>query len=187
LPAGLKEEWVHPSRNIAVGTHEVYDLASNSWTGSRYAYPSKSRRGRCSRQRYLYRRWTNRIVFIPNAFTIDLVEEYNPATDQWQLRTPMPTPRSASAWGVYGGQIYVASGEIRHRDIWGTYTAVEAFDPKSNSWIRHSPMPMPRHGLAGDFIGNHFHLVSGSVQSGTNASGLITNTDRHDILVIDRK
>ena len=65
------------------------------------------------------------MVFIPNAFNIDLVEEYDPSTDQWQVRAPMPTPRSATAWGVYGGCIYVAGGAIRHRDIWGTYTAVD--------------------------------------------------------------
>jgi hypothetical protein len=32
IPTGLKEEWVHPSRNIAVGTHDVYDLTSKTWT-----------------------------------------------------------------------------------------------------------------------------------------------------------
>jgi hypothetical protein len=42
----------------------------------------------------------------------------------------------------------MAGGEIRHRDYWATYAAVEAFDPKRDMWIRHSPMPMPRHGLA---------------------------------------
>jgi hypothetical protein len=53
--------------------------------------------------------------------------------------------------------------------------------------MRHALMPMPRHGLAGDFVNNHFHLVSGSAQSGTNAPGLVTGTDRHDVLVVDRK
>jgi hypothetical protein len=47
------------------------------------------------------------------------------------------------------------------------------------------PMPAPRHGLAGGFLGNKFHLVSGSLQSGTNVPGVVTNTDRHDVLVID--
>lgn len=84
-------------------------------------------------------------------------------------------------------RIYVAGGEIRHRDIWGTYTTVEAFDPKTNTWSRLPPMPMPRHGLAGGFVANRFHVVSGSVQSGTNEPGLVTNTDRHDVLVIDGK
>lgn len=188
LPVGLKEEWIHPSRNIAVGTHEIYDLSNNNWTkAADMPTPRNHAAGGTVDNRIYIIGGRIGSVFIPNAFNIDLVEEYNPETDRWQLRAPMPTPRSAAAWGIYGGQIYVAGGEIRHRDIWSTYTAVEAFDPRSNSWIRHSPMPMPRNGLAGDFIGNHFHLVSGSVQSGTNTPGLVTNTDRHDVLVIDGK
>jgi len=185
LPAGLKEEWVHPSRNIAVGMHEVYDLASNTWTkAADMPTPRNHAAGGAVQNRIYIIGGRAGSVFIPNAFNVDLVEEYDSATDQWLLRMPMPTPRSAGAWGMHGGRIYVAGGEIRHRDYWGAYTAVESFDPESNRWTRHAPMPMPRHGLAGDFLGNGFHLVSGSVQSGTNVPGLITNTDRHDVLVI---
>jgi hypothetical protein len=46
------------------------------------------------------------------------------------------------------------------------------------------PLPMPRHGLAADFIGNRLHVVSGQVQSGTNTPGLVANTDRHDVLTL---
>ena len=46
----------------------------------------------------------------------NMVEEYDTATDQWLIRAPMPTPRSATAWGIFNGRIYVAGGEIRHRD-----------------------------------------------------------------------
>lgn len=188
LPAGLKDAWIHPSRNVAVGTHEAFDPETNSWE-KRADMPTPRNHaaaGVVNGRIYVIGGRAGS-VFIPNAQNLDLVEEYNPATDQWALRSPMPTPRSATAWGVYDGRIYVAGGEIRHRDIWGTYTAVEAFDPKSNSWTRLPPMPMPRHGLAGDFIGNRFHLISGSLQSGTNFPGLVTNSDRHDILVIGGK
>jgi hypothetical protein len=44
---------------------------------------------------------------------------------------------------------------------------------------------MPRHGLAADFIGNRLHVVSGQVQSGTNAPGLVASVDRHDVLVVE--
>lgn len=185
LPPGLKEDWIHPSRNISLGTHEVYDPATNLWA-KRADMPTPRNHaaaGVVGGRIYVIGGRAGS-VFIPNALNVDIVEEYNPATDQWALRTPMPTPRSAGAWGVHAGRIYVAGGEIRHRDIWGTYTTVEAFDPKSDSWTRLPPMPLPRHGLAGDFIGNRFHLVGGSVQSGTNVPGLATNPDRHDVLVI---
>lgn len=186
LPAGLKDAFIHPSRNVSVSTHDVYDPAANSWS-KRAAMPTARNHaaaGVIDNRIYVVGGRTGS-VFIPNAFNVDLVEEYNPATDQWALRAPMPTPRSATAWGVRGGRMYVAGGEVRHRDIWGTYTTVEAFDPKSNTWTRLPPMPMPRHGLAGGVIGNNFHLVSGSLQSGTNLPGLVTSTDRHDVLVLE--
>ncbi len=185
LPPGIKDEFIHPSRNVSVGTHEVYDPATNSWS-TRAALPTPRNHaaiGVVDGRIYMVGGRAGS-VFIPNALNVDIVEEYNPATDQWRLRAPMPTPRSAAAWGVYNGRVYVAGGEIRHRDFWGTYTTVEAYDPKSDAWTRLPPMPMPRHGLAGDFIGNRFHLISGSLQSGTNLPGLVTNSDRHDILVM---
>ena len=185
LPKGLTDEYIHPSRNVSVGTHEVFDPASGSWSKRAELVNARNHfaAGVIGDRIYVAGGRAGS-VFIPNAFNLDLVEEYDPANDRWSLKAPMPTPRSATTWGVYNGRLYVAGGEIRHRDIWGTYTAVEAFDPKSNSWARLPPMPMPRHGLAGDFIGNRFHMVSGSVQSGTNFPGLVTNTDRHDVLVI---
>lgn len=185
LPAGVKEEWLHPSRNVSVGTHEVYDPAANAWS-KRADMPTPRNHAAAGviDGRIYVAGGRAGSVFIPNALNVDLVEEYNPATDQWVLRAPMPTARSATAWGVHGGRLYVAGGEIRHRDFWATYTTVESYDPKSNSWNRLPPMPMPRHGLAGGILGNSFHLVSGSVQSGTNLPGLVTSTDRHDVLVL---
>lgn len=186
LPPGLKGDYIHPSRNVSVSTHDVYDPATNTWS-KRAPMPTARNHaaaGVIDNRIYIVGGRTGS-VFIPNAFNVDLVEEYDPATDQWALKTPMPTPRSATAWGVRGGRIYVAGGEVRHRDYWATYTTVEAFDAKSNSWTRLPPMPMPRHGLAGGVIGNSFHLVSGSLQSGTNVPGIVTNTDRHDVLVLE--
>lgn len=71
--------------------------------------------------------------------------------------------------------------------MWVPVTDSWEYDPQADTWSRLPPMPMPRHGLAGGFIANRFHMVSGSVQSGSNEPGLVTNTDRHDVLVIDGK
>jgi N-acetylneuraminic acid mutarotase len=181
----IKDASFHPSRNVSVGTHEVYDPASNTWSRLEDLPTPRNHAavGVVDGRIYVIGGRAGS-VFIPNAHNVDIVEEYNPATNLWTLRAPMPTPRSAMAWGTFNGRIYAAGGEIRHRDIWGTYTTVEAYDPKSNTWARLPPMPLPRHGLAGDFIGPRLHLVSGSVQSGTNVPGLVTNSDRHDVLVV---
>ncbi len=189
FPEGFsKNQWIHPSRLIALGTHEVYDIATNTWTNATDMPTPRNHAaaGMINNKIYVAGGRAGS-VFISYSQNLDLVEEYDPSTDRWDLKSPMPTPRSATAWDVYEGHLYVAGGEIRHKDIWGTYTTVEAFDPKNNTWIRLAPMPMPRHGLAGGFIENKFHLVSGSVQSGTNEPGLVTNTDRHDVLHVITK
>jgi N-acetylneuraminic acid mutarotase len=187
LHAGSKETALHPARpHRALSTHEVFDPATNAWS-TRAEMPTARNHAAAGVIDGRIFVIGGRIgsVFITTASNTDIVEEYDPATDSWgRLRAPMPNPRSAVAWGVHGGRIYVVGGEVRHRDYWATFAAVDAFDPKSNSWIRMPPMPMPRHGLAADFIGNRLHVVSGQVQSGTNTPGLVANTDRHDVLTI---
>jgi hypothetical protein len=77
----------------------------------------------------------------------------------------MPTPRSAVAWGTYKGKIYVAGGETYTDRMLGAYRSVEAFDPVANAWTILPPLQFPRHGAAGDFLGNRLHVVSGNVQA----------------------
>jgi hypothetical protein len=62
LPPGTQEEWVHPSRIVAVGTHDVYDLASNTWTkAASIAHAPQPRSRRHSRQPHLYHRRARRL------------------------------------------------------------------------------------------------------------------------------
>lgn len=103
FPAGLKESWVHPSRLIAIGTHEVYDPATNTWTkAADMPTPRNHAAAGAVGNRIYVNGGRAGSVFISVAQNLDLVEAYDPATDQWLLRAPMPTPRSATAWEVYG-------------------------------------------------------------------------------------
>jgi N-acetylneuraminic acid mutarotase len=114
------------------------------------------------------------------ASNTDVVEEYDPATDQWgAIKARMPTPRSAVAWGVHGGRIYVAGGEFQDSRLMAAFRALEAYDPATNTWSVLPQLPIPRHGLAGDVIGNRLHLVSGDVQS-AGIAGMSLHSDSHD-------
>jgi N-acetylneuraminic acid mutarotase len=118
--------------------------------------------------------------FITIASNTDIVEEYDPATDQWgALKARMPTARSAVAWGVHGGRIYVAGGEFQDDRLMAAFRALEAYDPAANRWEALPRMPAPRHGLAGAVIGRRFHLVSGDVQS-AGLAGVQLHSDSHD-------
>src|SRR5207249_1739347 len=60
------------------------------------------------------------------------LEVYDPITDTWTVKTPMPNPRSAGA-AVLNGELYTVGG-----DGFGT---VEAYDPATDSWSSKAPLP----------------------------------------------
>jgi ER-bound oxygenase mpaB/B'/Rubber oxygenase, catalytic domain/Kelch motif len=92
---------------------------------------------------------------------------------------PASAPRSAVAWGVHGGRIYIAGGEFQDSRLMAAFRALEAYDPATNTWTVLPQLPIPRHGLAGDVIGNRLHLVSGDVQS-AGIAGMSLHSDSHD-------
>jgi N-acetylneuraminic acid mutarotase len=183
---GSKETSIHPARpHRAVDTNEVYDPATNTWA-RRSTMPT-------ARNHAAVGVVDNKIYviggrlgagFITRASNTNIVEEYDPATDQWgDLKAPMPTARSAVAWGTYRGRIYVAGGETRTSTMSATFRKVEAYEPRTNTWHTLPSMEFARHGLAGDIVGNRLHLVSGDIQSG-GAPGARIKTEAHEALVL---
>jgi N-acetylneuraminic acid mutarotase len=178
---GSKETAVFPTHpHMSVGRVEEYDPAANSWR-ERSAMPTPRNHaaiGVVNGKIYVI---GGRVgaAFIGYASDISVVEEYDPATDQWSgPRARMPIARSAIGAGVYGGRIYVAGGEYQDPHMMATFRAVEGYDPASNTWTEMPPMPVSRHGLAVGVIGNRLHVVSGDVQSA--GTGVEVSTGEHD-------
>jgi N-acetylneuraminic acid mutarotase len=178
---GSKETAVSPTHpHMSVGTVEEYDPATNTWK-ERSSMPTPRNHaaiGVVNGKIYVI---GGRVgaAFIGLASDISVVEEYDPASDQWSgPRARMPIARSAIGAGVYGGRIYVAGGEYQDPHMMATFRAVEAYDPGSNTWTEMPPMPVSRHGLAVGVIGNRLHVVSGDVQSA--GTGVEVSTGEHD-------
>lgn len=165
---GSSEPAVLPNRpHRALATVEEYDPATNTWR-ARAPMPTARNHaaiGVVDGKIYVI---GGRVgaAFMGVASNTDVVEEYDPATDSWgAVRARMPTARSATAWGTYGGKIYVAGGEFQNGQLMAAFRALEAYDPKTNTWAAMPSMPVPRHGLAGATVGNRLHLASGDIQS----------------------
>ncbi len=181
---GSKETFIHPARpHRAVSNNEVYDPKTNTWE-ARQAMPTARNHaaaGMVNNKIYIIAGRVGAGFISRGSRSIDIVEEYDPATDQWgALMVPMPTARSAVAFATYRGKIYVAGGEDQDSRKLSAFRAVEAFDPVTNTWTILPSMQYPRHGLAGAFVGNRLHLVSGDAQSAS--SGAVTHVEYHDVL-----
>src|SRR4029450_8921278 len=175
-----------PARVLSV--NKVYDPATNKWERrSPMSVPrNHAFAGAVTGKIYVIGGRTGQ-AFILTATNTDVVEEYNPLSDTWNVpKERMPTARSGGVSGTDGRRIYVAGGEVTTQELVGAFRAIEAYDPLTNSWSTLPPMPMPRHGAAGAVIGNRLYLVSGMIQS---AGALVfldpqlaTHTVAHDIL-----
>ncbi len=95
-------------------------------------------------------------------------EEYNPTTDRWRARAPIPTVRSGVVAVSLSGKVFVFGGEYGR----GTQNSVESYDPEKNNWQRWSPMPTARHGLGAAIIGNSIYVISGGPKPGATFSSV---------------
>jgi len=190
---GTKEVAVFPNRAArSVGTNEAYNPETNKWE-TRGAMPTARNHafaGAVNGRIYVI---GGRITspFITVASNLDIVEEYDPATNTWGgsgARTPMPTARSGGGWTTYNGKIYVAGGEIQTRQMLAAFRALEAYDPATNTWTILPSVPLPRHGVATAALGNKIHFVSGKISSGGyNDPGVLLTTGSHDVLEVPDK
>jgi hypothetical protein len=77
--------------------------------------------------------------------------EYDPTTDTWTARAPMPTARWGPIAVEYNGKIYVFSGTAP--------TVNEVYDPVTDSWETRLPVPSGfNQGLMGVLCGDRIHL-----------------------------
>jgi N-acetylneuraminic acid mutarotase len=113
----------------------------------------------------------------------DLNEEYDPATNVWTLKAPMPTPRSGGSAVVYRGRIIAAGGELTTSKFSGTFRAVEAYDPATDAWMILPSMPQAKHGGGVALVGNRIYLASGSIVPGRGfGADWVGATGGHDVL-----
>lgn len=121
--------------HVSDSTNEEYDPATNSWRSRR---PMPTPRGTLG----LVTARNGKIYAIggqqyPSGqlLIIDVVEEYDPATDTWTTKAPMPTPRYGFATAIAGnGKIYTIGGSGPPRQ-----TVVEEYDPETNTWTLKAP------------------------------------------------
>lgn len=98
------------------------------------------------------------------------VEAYDPATNTWTTRAPMPTPRAGLAVVVVDGVIYAIGGIacrppegescVASSPV-GLVATVEAYDPATNSWTTKASMPTPRAYLGAAAIGGVIYAAGG--------------------------
>ena len=85
-------------------------------------------------------------------------QEYNPATDSWETKAPMPTARAQLQANMVNGEIYFISGTLPDGSI---SNATEVYNPLNDSWSTAASIPTPVGLYASAVVDNKIYLVGG--------------------------
>ncbi|TFH24248.1 hypothetical protein E4G67_02195, partial [Candidatus Bathyarchaeota archaeon] len=94
--------------------HPVSALSENSWITKAPMQHARLRLGVAVANEKIYAIGGDDLSLVGNALSPEMVygsiassnEEYNPVTDTWTFKTPMPTPRTRFGIAVYNNKIY---------------------------------------------------------------------------------
>ena len=79
----------------------------------------------------------------------------------WTAKAPMPTARVFMGVGVVNENIYAVGGMNIPSSSGTDFSAVEAYDPVSNTWSTKAPMLTPRHSMGVAVINGVLFAVGG--------------------------
>ncbi|MGD6810665.1 MAG: Kelch repeat-containing protein [Candidatus Bathyarchaeia archaeon] len=143
------------------GTNLEYDPATLTWSAKKPAPTPRSQ--------FAIAVYQNKIYVIGGSVGFDqstasqilcsLNEVYDPQTDTWESKTPMPTNRSQLNANVVDGKIYLIGGRTG-----GQFTTVdlnEVYDPQTDTWTTKKPIPYPVVQYASAVVDGKIFIMGG--------------------------
>ncbi len=75
---------------------------------------------------------------------LNVTEAYNPATDSWTKKSPMPIPVLGCTSAVLDGKIYVTGGSRHFQLGWdlATVGSTQVYDPENDAWSTRASLPI---------------------------------------------
>jgi N-acetylneuraminic acid mutarotase len=155
---GFEQPGLTNVMNLAItATVEAYDSATDRWTTRASLPVGLHHVGIAVAGGRLYviggYRQSGVIAWHPVA----TVYTYDPATDAWSERAPMPSPRGALSVAEHGGKLYAIGGFDRKANC----AAVEVYDPERDLWVSRAPLPTPRDHLATATVAGKIYAIGG--------------------------
>jgi hypothetical protein len=101
----------------------------------------------------------------------DTVEVYDPVTDTWTLKSPLPTPRYHLGAAEVDSKIYAIGGYNG-----GVLKTNEEYEPITDTWISKTPMLTARYGLGAATVNDKIYAIGGKYLNTNEEYDPITNT-----------
>jgi N-acetylneuraminic acid mutarotase len=157
----------------SVDTLEVYNPATNTWSAAAALPTRRDNPGAAAvdGKLYVFGGRTREANGTEINGTLQVVEMYDPATNTWSPRAPMPTGRRTMGVGTLGGRVQLMGGERTPDGL--TFEENEQYDAATDTWTALAPMPAPRHGMACGTINGVVYTAGGGTVAGSSFSTIV--------------
>jgi len=99
------------------------------------------------------------------------LEEYDPSTDRWTSKAPLPVGLHHVGIGVAGGRLYVIGGYRQSGlSVWKPVATVYAYDPATDTWSERALMPSPRGALSVTEYEGKLYAIGGYDRNANSAA-----------------
>lgn len=176
-----------------LGTNEMYDPENDTWTAKASMPTPRTSFGIAVYQNKIYTiGGINATGDTSSSKYTGVNEVYDPLTDKWETKEPMPTPRSSLDANVVDDKIYLIGGmkygaAVPFNPDQYAYEN-QVYDPANDVWSTKTPIPNGTYGYASATVDTKIHFMGflGSdiqvyhSQAGTWTSGTPSPTEVFD-------
>ena len=118
----------------------------------------------------------------PPITTFSDIQEYDPATDTWQIVGMLPTARWGVALEVINSTVFIIGGSDNQQML--TLNEAGRFDTDKNigDWMTGEPMPTARSGAASGVVNGKIFVLGGSNTLNPPPAGTMATVEAYDPL-----
>ncbi len=150
---------------LSVATSTAFNVAciNACWTGKAAMPTAREIPGVAAINGIIYAIGGNAYCGCPTvSAATGVVEAYDPITDTWTTKAPMPTPRAGLAIAAVNGVLYAVGG---YSAFPTDLAVVEAYDPMTDTWTTMAPMPTARSLLGVAVANGVLYAIGGVIQA----------------------
>ena len=100
------------------------------------------------------------------------LEVYDPASNSWTTKAPMPHAVYGAAAGVINGKLYAAGGQADPTDG-NLVPDLQIYDPATDTWTTGAPLPQPTAAANAGVINGKLYVVSGGVDGNSAVNTML--------------
>jgi N-acetylneuraminic acid mutarotase len=151
------------AENGVIGTNEEYDPATDMWSFKKPMPTPREFFGIAVYQNKIYCiGGLNSGGYYSNESIIGVNEVYDPATDTWETKEPIPNPRRGLGANVVNGKIYLTGGFVPDSSSSTGFSILslnEVYDPETDSWTTKTEVPTAVSSVTSAVVDSRIYII----------------------------